>query len=72
MVAPIHEQGHAGDSAERREIDRWLSLPAEEALKLQRPLPDDALKIVAITEKERNSAAVSLEKGGGQQQVPLV
>jgi hypothetical protein len=30
--------------------------PAEEALKLQRPLPDSALKIVATGLKEDNAA----------------
>ncbi len=29
------------------EYEIWLSAPAHEALKLQRPLPDDMLEIVA-------------------------
>jgi putative SOS response-associated peptidase YedK len=29
------------------EIETWMTAPAEEALKLQRPLPDAALEIVA-------------------------
>jgi putative SOS response-associated peptidase YedK len=34
------------------EMDAWLSAPAPEALKLQRPLPDGALRIVARGAKE--------------------
>ena len=34
------------------EIDLWMSVPAEEALALQRPLPDASLVIVARGEKQ--------------------
>ncbi len=36
----------------RTEIETWMTAPAEEALRLQRPLPDGALRIVATGEKE--------------------
>jgi putative SOS response-associated peptidase YedK len=38
------------------EIEQWMTLPADEALKLQRPLPDGALKVVATGEKEDQAA----------------
>ena len=34
------------------EVDRWLEAETADALALQRPLPDDALRIVAKGEKE--------------------
>ena len=34
------------------EIETWMTAPAEEALKLQRPLPNGALRVVMTGEKE--------------------
>jgi putative SOS response-associated peptidase YedK len=34
------------------EIEMWMSAPAPEALKLQRALPDDVLRVVAGGQKE--------------------
>ncbi len=34
------------------EVDLWLAADAPKAIELQRPLPDDALRIVAGGEKE--------------------
>ena len=34
------------------EIETWLTTPAEEALKLLRPLADGSLKVVATGERE--------------------
>jgi hypothetical protein len=34
------------------EVETWMTAPAEEALKLQRPLTDGSLRIVACGVKE--------------------
>jgi hypothetical protein len=34
------------------EIETWLTAPTEEALKVQRPVPDGSLTVVATGEKE--------------------
>lgn len=45
-------EGHAGHPDDPDEIDIWMSAQVEDALKLQRPLPDGALRIVARGEKQ--------------------
>jgi putative SOS response-associated peptidase YedK len=45
------------------EVDLWLLADAPKALELQRPLPNDALRIVASGEKEDGSReAVFLDR----------
>jgi putative SOS response-associated peptidase YedK len=39
------------------EVEAWLTKPADEALKLQRPLPGGSLKIVATGTAEDELAA---------------
>jgi putative SOS response-associated peptidase YedK len=52
-VGAIHPKAMPVILRQPDQIDAWLTLPTEEALKLQRPLPDGApLKIVARGEKE--------------------
>jgi putative SOS response-associated peptidase YedK len=36
----------------REEVEQWLTAPPNDALALQRPLPDDALRIDARGTKE--------------------
>ena len=47
VVGPIHPKAMPVILTTQDEVDMWLNAPAEEALKLQRPLPDEALRIVA-------------------------
>jgi putative SOS response-associated peptidase YedK len=52
VVQPIHCTAMPVILTTPDECEAWLSAPLEDALKLQRPLPDDALQIVARGEKE--------------------
>jgi putative SOS response-associated peptidase YedK len=47
VVKPVHPKAMPVILRTADEIDRWMTAPTEEALGLQRPLPDDALQIVA-------------------------
>jgi putative SOS response-associated peptidase YedK len=52
IVGPIHPKAMPVILTRTDEIEAWLARPTVEALKLQRPLPDDALRIVARGLKE--------------------
>jgi putative SOS response-associated peptidase YedK len=52
VVGPIHPKAMPVILTTLEEIETWLTAPADEALRLQRPLPDGTLKIVAHGEKE--------------------
>lgn len=45
------------------EVETWMTAPADEALKLQRPLPDGSLKIVARGSKQDGNPELLSEAG---------
>ena len=55
-VGAIHPKAMPAILTTAEEIEMWLTAPAEQALRLQRPLPNGPLKIVATGEKEDKAA----------------
>jgi putative SOS response-associated peptidase YedK len=56
VVAPIHAKAMPVILTQPEEIETWMTAAADEALKLQRPLPDGALEIVARGVKKDESS----------------
>ena len=52
VVGAIHPKAMPVILTKPEEIETWMTGPVEEALNLQRPLPDGLLKIVATGERE--------------------
>lgn len=52
IVKPVHSMAMPVILTTPKECETWLKAPVEQALKLQRPLPDRQLQIVASGEKK--------------------
>lgn len=52
IVGSIHTKAMPVILTTADEIDMWLTAPREEAISLQRPLPDNVLEIVSVGKKE--------------------
>jgi len=52
IVGPAHPKAMPVILTKQEDIETWLTASAEEALKLQRPSPNDVLKIVARGPRE--------------------
>ena len=63
VIVPVHAKAMRVILRTAEECDAWLTADPTEALKMQRPLPDDTLKIVAKGEKEDPPPGLTLREG---------
>jgi putative SOS response-associated peptidase YedK len=52
IVAPVHRKVMPVRLLNERDRETWLTGPLDAALALQRPAPDDALRIIATGQKQ--------------------
>jgi putative SOS response-associated peptidase YedK len=61
IVRPVHSKAMPVILTEPAEFDAWLESDVESALKLQRPLPADRLRIVALDQREGDGGTVTAQ-----------
>jgi putative SOS response-associated peptidase YedK len=64
VVAPIHEKAMPVILTTPDELDLWLQAKTPNALALQKPLADDALRIVAKGKRKDRASLVADPQGG--------
>ena len=74
VVRPVHQKAMPVILTTQDDVETWLTAPAEEALHLQRPLPDNALRIIATTPYGQLlvEPELPLQATGKPAQLPLI
>lgn len=62
IVGPVHPKAMPVIQTTPDQIERWMTSPQEEALTLQRPVPDGALNTVARGKKEDSAGLTQSHK----------
>jgi hypothetical protein len=70
VVGAVHPRAMPEILTREDEVKQWLTAPAREALELQRPLPDDTLRVVARGRSGMASASCQADGRGGRALLP--